>query len=133
MSGFSAFVLNLSKYGNIYFRSILNGICLFSTASLSFVEDNSLVHERRVMAVIEQYVNATYYTQHPASVYYEKSQSVMGGKLFSSYDIGKSAKIETFSKFIDHLKAINERFSEWAYFLNSAKWFQRYLKFSAPR
>ena len=38
-----AFVLNLSKSGNISFRSIPNGNCLFSSASLSLaVGDNSL-------------------------------------------------------------------------------------------
>ena len=38
--------------------------------------------------------------------------------------IGKSAKIETFSKifdFLHRLKALNERISEWAHFLNLAK------------
>ena len=47
---------------------------------------DSLVHELRVMAAAELHVNATYYAQHPAlKSVYEKSQSVMGGKLFSSY------------------------------------------------
>ena len=47
---------------------------------------NSLVHELRVMAAAELHVNATYYAQHPAlKSVYEKSQPVIGGKLFSSY------------------------------------------------
>ena len=31
------------------------------------------------------------------------------------------------------LKALNERISEWAHFLDLAKWFRRYLNFSAPK
>ena len=46
--------------------------------------DNSLVHAE--MASLELHVNATYYAQHPAlKLIYGKSQSVIGGKLFSSY------------------------------------------------
>ena len=37
MSGFSAYVLNLSKSGNILFRKMLNGNCLISSESLSLV------------------------------------------------------------------------------------------------
>ena len=62
--GFSAFVLNLSKSGNILFRSMPKGNCLFSSASLSLVGDNSLVHELRVIAAVELHVNATYCVQH---------------------------------------------------------------------
>ena len=48
--------------------------------------DNSLLHELRVKAAVELHVNATYYAQHPAlKSVYGKSQSVIGGKLFSSY------------------------------------------------
>ena len=48
---------------------------------LSLVGDNSLVHELRVMAAVELHV-----CQHPAlKSVYGKSQSVMGGKLLSSY------------------------------------------------
>ena len=72
--------------GNILFRSTPNRNCPFSSASLSLVGDNSLVHERRVMAAVELHVNSTYYAQHPAlKSVYEKSQSAMGAKLFSSY------------------------------------------------
>ena len=80
-----AFVLNFreSKSGNILFRSMPNGNCLFSSASLSLVGENSLVHELREMAAVELHVNATYYARHPAlKSVYEKSQSVMSGKLF---------------------------------------------------
>ena len=62
MSDFTAYVLNLSK--SISFRSMPNGNCLFSSASLSLVGDNSPVHELRVMAAVELHVNATYYAQH---------------------------------------------------------------------
>ena len=34
---------------------------------------------------------------------------------------------------LHHLKALNERISEWAHFLNVAKWFWRFLNFSAPK
>ena len=39
MPGFSVFVLNLSKSGNVLFRSVPNGNCLFSSASLSLVRE----------------------------------------------------------------------------------------------
>ena len=68
--------------GNILVRSMPNGNCQFSSASLSLVGDNSLVYELRVMAAVELYLNATY-TWHPAlKSVYEKSQ--ICGKLFSS-------------------------------------------------
>ena len=35
--------------------------------------------------------------------------------------------------FLHHLKALNERISEWAHFLNLAKRFWRYLNFSTPK
>ena len=61
MSGFSAFVFNLSKSGNILFRSMPNGNC-------------SAQHL------------ATYYAQHFAlKSVYGKSQSVIVDKLFSYY------------------------------------------------
>ena len=45
-----------------------------------------MVHERRVITTVELHVNATYYAQHPAlKLVYEKSQSLVIGKLFSSY------------------------------------------------
>ena len=95
VSGFSAFVLNMSKSGNILFRSMPNGNWLFSSASLPLV-DNSLVHELGVMAAVVLHENATYDIQHSAlKLVFEKGQSVMGGKLFHSY-IGRSAKIKTF-------------------------------------
>ena len=76
----------MRKSVNILFRSMPNGNCLFSSASLSLVGDNSLVHELREMVAVELHVNATYYVQHPVlKSVYEKSQSVTDGKLFSSY------------------------------------------------
>ena len=59
MSGFSAFFLNLSKSGNILFRSMSNGNFLFGSASIvigRYLGDNSLVHELRVMAAVELHV-----------------------------------------------------------------------------
>ena len=51
------FIHNLSKSGNALFRSVLNGNCLFSLASLSLVRDTSLVHEVKVMSAADLYVN----------------------------------------------------------------------------
>ena len=62
-----------------------NGNGLFSSSSLSLVGDYSPVHEIRVMAAVELHVNATFYAQHPAlKSMYRKSQSLIGGQLFSS-------------------------------------------------
>ena len=48
--------------------------------------DNSLVHKLRMMVAVKLHLDATYYAQHPAlKSVDEKSQSVMGGKLSSSY------------------------------------------------
>ena len=85
MSGFSAFVLNMTKSGNILLKSIPHGNCLFSSASLSLVGDNSLVHDL-VMTAFELLVNAAYYSQHSAlKSVNRKNQSVIVGKFFSSY------------------------------------------------
>ena len=74
MSSFSAFILNLSKSGNILFRSMPYENFLLSSASLSLVGDNSLLHELRVKAQISALKSV-----------YGKSQPVIGGKLFSSF------------------------------------------------
>ena len=56
---------------------------LFSSASLSLVRDIPLVQKIRVMTAVELHLNARFYTQHLAmKSHYEKSQSVMSGKLF---------------------------------------------------
>ena len=74
------------------------GGLVHSPASLPSVGDKSLVHEPRKLAAAELHVNVAYHTQHPAlKSVYGKSQSVTGGKLFSSY-IGKSAKTKILSK-----------------------------------
>ena len=45
-----------------------------------------MVYKLRVTAAVELHVNATYYTRYPAmKSVYEKSQSVMDRKLFSSW------------------------------------------------
>ena len=45
MSGFSAFVLNSkSNWKYFVYRPMPNGNCLFNSASLSLVGDNTLVH-----------------------------------------------------------------------------------------
>ena len=74
MLGFPAFILTTTGY--ILFRSMPNGNCLFSSASLSLVGYNSQVHELRVITAVELHFNATY-AQHPAlKSVYEKSQYV---------------------------------------------------------
>ena len=69
--------------GNILFRLMPNGNCLFSSASLSLLGNNSLVHKVRVMAAVDLHLNATYAQHLALKSIYEKSKYVMGGKLFS--------------------------------------------------
>ena len=87
MSSFSVFVLNLSKSGNILFRSIANKNYLFSSASIEIARRQLTgVCEVRVIAAIELHGNATYFAQHPAlKSVYGKSQSVIVAKLFFTY------------------------------------------------
>ena len=77
---------------NILFRSQPNGNCQFGSAFLSSVGENSL-DIFRVMAIVELHVNATFYDEHPDTLksVYEKSQSIMDGKLFSSYLLLKNS------------------------------------------
>lgn len=57
---------------------------MFGSASLSFLGDNLLVHELRVIAAVELYLNAIYCVEHPVlKSVDELRQSVMYGKLFS--------------------------------------------------
>ena len=86
----------------LLYRYVVKNVCQASLASLPFVEINaksilpvqlrifvidrrySLVHELRVMVAVELHLNAAY-TQHlTLKSVYEKSQYIMGGKLFSS-------------------------------------------------
>ena len=80
-----------SKSGNNLFRSMPNGNCLFSS-SLSLVGENSLVCMNlewwQLLLVCWFWVTCKFnmFVQHPAlKSVKEKSHSVMGGKLFSSY------------------------------------------------
>ena len=74
-----------------------NGNCLVSSTSFLLVGDNTLVHELRWMAAAVRHVKSTYYTRQPVfKLVFEKSQSLMGGKLFSS--LGRSANIDVFEK-----------------------------------
>ena len=56
---------------------------------------------------------------------------------FAWYSVNRlgNRTLEFFKKYsiIAQFKALNERISEWAYFLNLDKLFQRYLRFSAPK
>ena len=47
---------------------MLTGSCLYSSASLRLVGDNSLVEDLRIMTSIELYLNAAYYCKHPSFV-----------------------------------------------------------------
>ena len=65
-----------------------NGNCLYSLASLPLVGEitHCCMKELRVMPAVKLHVNVTYYAQHSAlKSIYGKSQSVIGGKSFSSY------------------------------------------------
>ena len=58
----------------------------------------------------------------------------LSGKYFSKPRIREVSQIWKFFKivwFLHHLKALNDRISEWAYFLNLTEQFQRYSNFSA--
>ena len=87
ISGFSTFVLSLSKSGNILFRSMANENCLFSSASIIVTGRRYLpgVYELRVMATVELHANTAHAQHSPLKSVYGKSQLVIGGKLFSSY------------------------------------------------
>ena len=91
------------------------------------------------MAATGLHVNATYYAQHPAlKSVYGKSQSVIVGKLFSTYRIVfELAKLRTSSLFIDlvlktshylYLKVLNERVLKWAHLTFYHKRFSRFEK-----
>ena len=79
-------VVNLSKSVSILFRPLPNGNCQFSPQSSSLAGENWLVHELIVIVANKPHLNTRYYAQHRAlKSVYEKSQSLMGGKLFYSY------------------------------------------------
>ena len=79
MSGFSTFFFDFSKSGNILLRSLPNENFLFSSASLSLVDNNSLLHKLRVMAAVDPHGNATYDAQHPAkkSIYAKRNSAML--------------------------------------------------------
>ena len=53
---------------------------------MSLVGHNPPVYKLRMMVSVQLHVNATYYSEYPAlKSVYEKIQSVMDGKLLSSY------------------------------------------------
>ena len=51
---------------------------------MALAGDNSLVQELRVMAAAELHLSATHAQHLALKSVYEKSQYIMGGKLFSS-------------------------------------------------
>ena len=48
-----------------YHSSETSGDCLYSSASIVLVGDNTLVEELRAMTCIELFLNAEYYSKHP--------------------------------------------------------------------
>ena len=81
-TGFSAFVLNLSKSGNILFRRMAN-VCS-AQHQLSLVGDNWLVHINFSDGSYSATCKCNISDIMPQSVY-GKCQSVIVGKLFSTY------------------------------------------------
>ena len=82
MPGFSAFVLNLSKSGNILFRSMPNGNCLFSSASLSLVRE--ITHWCMYSDGSWQVIcKCNIWPTSVLKSLYGKSQSVIGKSYFS--------------------------------------------------
>ena len=65
-----------------------------------------------------------------------------GGRLVSEFtwgivgiysEVSQNWNFVKITWFLHHLKALNERISEWAHFLNFAKRFRWYLNISAPK
>ena len=82
ISGFSAFILNLSKSGNILFRSMPNGNCQFSSVSLSLAGEIThwcMETDDSWLATCECNICQT----SALKSVYAKSQSVIGSNLFS--------------------------------------------------
>lgn len=83
MSCFSAF--SCSTY---FVRIAKWKLPLFSSASFSSVEDNSFVRlTLRVTTAVDLHLNATYAQKAALKSLYEKYQSVLGGKSFTSSKI----------------------------------------------
>ena len=58
-------LLNSFRNYCFFFSSENSGNCLYSSASLVLVGDNSLVEELRAMTCIERFLNAEFYSKHP--------------------------------------------------------------------
>ena len=58
-----------------FFRSLLNGNCLYSSASIYLFGHNNQLNELRWLTSIELYENAKFYCQHPVLLEYLKVHS----------------------------------------------------------
>ena len=116
MSGFSAFVINLSNSGNILFRSVPNETFLFSSASIvigrrQFHGCMNLEwwHLLSYMQIQHIMPNILHWNQ------FGKNQSVIGGKLFFFYramfQLAQSSRLGYFRK--------NSNWEEWRYRFSS--------------
>ena len=134
MSSFSAFVLNLSKSGHFFFLDqwLMEIVCS-AQHQLSLVGDNSLVCanlECSDGSCWASCLNATYYAQHPESVY-GISQSVIGGQLLSTYktvfeqaqglwdsktSYTKEIVFRNSFSIFEHLLTQNQTISAWKWF-----------------
>ena len=96
------------------FRSLPNGDCLYSSASIFLFGHNSHLNELRWLTFIELYENAKFYCQHPVlleclkvhSSVYSNFNSIFSYCLFQisfnefvSKDIAKSVKYEAIYNF----------------------------------
>ena len=82
----SAFVLNLSKSGNILFRSMPNGNCLYISTSFVIICRRQLTGAwLRVIAAAQLHCKCKILCLTPCiEISYGKSRSVISDKLFSS-------------------------------------------------
>ena len=110
MAGFSAFVLNLSKSGNILFRSMSNGNCLFSPASLSM---SIIVNHLSIILPHSQYIYCKYIIEESGEIHCFKAFY----KLFLS-DI-KVKILITFQMFLYQQKLSFYAASGWFFGQNS--------------
>ena len=98
MSGFSAFALFSGQEYQIWqyfvYRSMANGNCLFSSASLSLEEITDWC-----IRMMEAVGWATCKCNMPNILHWKSRQSIVGGKLFSSYwtvfELAQSSRLQS--------------------------------------
>ena len=104
-----------------YHSSETSGDCLYSSASIVLVGDNTLVEELRAMTCIELFLNAEYYSKHPIfSQVFDKHSN-----LFSSIETLLKISVSDVSfntglladNLVKHEAIHNCRQNEWSSFL----------------